>query len=122
MIASLVADTPDARPIHAVEPATFEAVLKTLTEPQRAFAAAMRFEPKPGRHLVLPGPQGEVAGVLFGVQAAGAPGFDPFSPGRLPGASAGRHLRPGPRLARARAGGARLGLGVLSVRALQDAR
>jgi leucyl aminopeptidase len=48
-----------------------------------AFAEAAGFEPKAGRHLLLPGPGG-VGGVLFGIEAADAL-KDPFLPGRLPG-------------------------------------
>src|SRR4249920_3594819 len=49
--------------------------------------AALAFEPKPGRHLLLPG-KGDapkLAGVLFGIEAPDAPSRDPFGPGRLPG-------------------------------------
>ena len=52
-----------------------------------AFARAVGFEPKPGRHLLLPG-KGDapkLAGVLFGIEAPDAPARDPFGPGRLPG-------------------------------------
>ena len=36
----------------------------------RAFADAAGFEPKPGRHLLLPGAEGALAGALFALEAA----------------------------------------------------
>ncbi len=51
----------------------------------RAFADAAGFEPKPGRHLLLPGAEGELGGVLFALEAADDPGKDPFRPGALSG-------------------------------------
>ena len=52
-----------------------------------AFARAAGFEPKPGRHLLLPGKgdNSKLAGVLFGIDAPDASARDPFGPGRLPG-------------------------------------
>ena len=51
----------------------------------RTFAEAAGFEPKAGRHLLLPGPDGSVAGVLFALEAADDPLKDPFRPGALAG-------------------------------------
>ena len=48
----------------------------------RAFADAAGFEPKAGRHLLLPGKNG-LGGVLFGIEANGDV-KDLFLPGRLP--------------------------------------
>ena len=50
----------------------------------RAFADAAGFEPRPGRHLLLPGPDGGLAGVLFGLENADEPSKDPLRPGALP--------------------------------------
>jgi leucyl aminopeptidase len=50
-----------------------------------AFARAAGFEPKPGRHLLLPGDGSKLAGVLYGIDTLDAPARDPFGPGRLPG-------------------------------------
>ena len=49
-----------------------------------AFVQAAGFEPRPGRHLLLPGPDGTLAGVLFGLEGADDPGKDLFRPGALP--------------------------------------
>src|SRR5262249_33062956 len=50
-----------------------------------AFANASAFEPRPGRHLLLPGPDGALAGVLFALETADEPHKDLFRPGALPG-------------------------------------
>src|SRR5262245_39174465 len=68
-------------PIWFVDPATWPAVRDGLDAAQRTFADAAGFDPKPGRHLLLPGPNG-VGGVLFGLDSDKAP--DPFLAGRLP--------------------------------------
>jgi leucyl aminopeptidase len=69
-----------AFPVWFVNAANYAAVL-AQTE-AAAFAAAAGFEPKPGRHLLLPR-AGGVGGVLFGIEAADAR-KDLFLPGRLP--------------------------------------
>lgn len=51
----------------------------------RAFADAAGFEPKPGRHLLLPGGATGLAAVLFGIGRGDAPHHDRFEAGRLPG-------------------------------------
>ncbi len=51
----------------------------------RAFADAAGFEPKPGRHLLLPAADGGLAGVLFALEAPGAGHKDLFAPGALSG-------------------------------------
>ncbi len=71
-----------AAPIWFVTTDTWSTVRERLAEPERLFAEASGFDPKPGRHLVLPGTDGRLA-VLFGLEPAGAP-VDPFLPGSLP--------------------------------------
>ncbi|MGD9923166.1 MAG: M17 family metallopeptidase, partial [Pseudorhodoplanes sp.] len=44
---------------------------------------AMAFEPKPGRHLALPGPNGDMGGFLFGLEDS-AESANPMLPGSLP--------------------------------------
>ena len=61
MPASFAAAASDAIPIHGVTPVTVDAVLEGLPPSARAFAAASGFDPKPGRHLVLPGADGAIA-------------------------------------------------------------
>ncbi len=72
----------DAIPIWFVTAATYPELRERLDGSARAFADAAGFEPKAGRHLLLPGQNG-LGGVLFGLEAAGE-ARDPFLPGRLP--------------------------------------
>src|SRR6478672_5500182 len=51
----------------------------------RAFAEAAGFEPKAGRHLLLPARDGALAGALFALEAANDPLKDSFRPGALAG-------------------------------------
>ncbi len=78
--------TAGAVPIWFVMAASYPDVRKVVGPEACAFADAAGFEPKPGRHLLLPGgrDQGAVlGGVLFGLEAADEP-KDLFLPGRLP--------------------------------------
>ena len=70
-------------PIWFVTAATYAEVRDRFDAAARDFADAAGFEPKPGHHLLLPASEGEaLGGVLFGLEAAGAP-RDPFLPGLL---------------------------------------
>lgn len=71
----------NAIPIWFVTAASYPDVRKTLAAEARAFADAAGFEPKAGRHLLLPGPKG-LGGVLFGLEGDGE-AADRFLPGRL---------------------------------------
>ncbi|HYA80132.1 MAG TPA: leucyl aminopeptidase family protein [Methylocystis sp.] len=73
----------DAVPIHFVDAAEFERLAAETTEPIRALAKAGGFEPKPGKLLLVPKASGDLARVLFGVEAADAPRRDLFLPGKL---------------------------------------
>jgi leucyl aminopeptidase len=73
----------DAVPIHFVTPETWQAEEAALSERARSFAGANGFEPKPGRMLLVPGDDGAIAGVLFGLDKAEARGADPFLAGEL---------------------------------------
>src|SRR4051812_12302891 len=73
-----------AVPIHLVTADTWAALRGRLTPAQAAFAEATGFEPKAGRHALLPGESG-IAGVLFAVDAPGQDERDPFLAGKLPG-------------------------------------
>jgi leucyl aminopeptidase len=70
-----------AVPIWFVTAATYPDVRERLDAEAVAFADAAGFEPKAGRHLLLPGKNG-LSAVLFGIEAAGDV-KDPFLPGRL---------------------------------------
>jgi leucyl aminopeptidase len=77
-------ETP-AVPVTFVTPATWKTQQAALDGPARAFADATGFEPRAGRHLLLPGPDGALAGVLFGLEGADDAAKDLFGPGALPG-------------------------------------
>src|SRR6202045_184205 len=72
----------DAVPIWFVTAATYAEVRGGLDADARAFADAAGFEPKAGRHLLLPGKNG-LGGVLFGIESTDDV-KDLFLPGRLP--------------------------------------
>jgi leucyl aminopeptidase len=74
-----------AVPITFVNGSTWAEQRSALDSRARAFADAAGFEPKAGRHLLLPAPDGSLAGVLFGIEPAGDPHLDLFRPGALPG-------------------------------------
>ena len=71
-------------PIWFVTAATWRDIGAGLDQNACAFAKAAGFEPLPGRHALLPGPDGALAAVLFGLEEEGKP-FDPFLPGTLAG-------------------------------------
>jgi len=75
--------TPDAVPIWFVAPGAWESVRASVGAPAAAFADACGFKPKPGRIQLLPGEGGRLAGVLFGVEPAGAAAADPLAAGKL---------------------------------------
>jgi len=75
-------DAAGAVPIWFVTAATYADVRAGLEASARAFADAAGFEPKAGRHLLLPGKDG-LGGVLFGIEATDDV-KDLFLPGRLP--------------------------------------
>ncbi len=79
----LVARSKAAQPIWFVDTTSFAKVVAKLDRRARAFVKAAGFEPKPGRHLVLPAVRG-TGGVLFGIERPSAE-KNPFLPGLLPG-------------------------------------
>ncbi len=72
-----------AIPILFVNAATFDGVVQKVDDREQVYIRAAGYEPKPGRHLVVPKSDGTLAGVLFGIEAADAPVKDPFRPGLL---------------------------------------
>ena len=107
-------------PIWFVTSDTYAQVHAGLDAPARAFAAAAKFEPRPGQCLLLPGKDDALSGVLFGLEAAGKAGSDRFLPGRLPGLLPRRHLSLRERAARCAARGARLRARLLQVHPLSQ--
>jgi leucyl aminopeptidase len=70
-------------PVTFVNAASWPELRDRLDSSTRGFAAAAGFEPKPGRHLLLPGAGGSLGGVLFGLESADDPSRDLFRPGAL---------------------------------------
>src|SRR5438270_9113894 len=64
---------------------TYTQVREQLGAAARRFAESAKFEPKPGQFLLLPGEDGALSAVLFGLEPADKPEKDRFLPGRLPG-------------------------------------
>jgi leucyl aminopeptidase len=71
-------------PVTFVTAATWTETRDRLDACGRAFANAAGFEPSAGRHLLLPGPDGGLAGVLFGIENADDSAKDLLRPGALP--------------------------------------
>jgi len=74
-----------AVPILFVTAGTFDEATKALDERARAFVRAAGFEPKAGKHLLVPDAEGKLAAVLFGLEDADDPAKDLFRPGALAG-------------------------------------
>jgi len=74
-----------AVPILFVTGKTLAEVTKNLDERECVFVRAAGFEAKAGRHLLVPGPDGKLAGVLFGLENSDDPQKDFFRPGQLAG-------------------------------------
>jgi len=75
-------ETP-AVPILFINPGSFAAATKVLDERAQAFVSAAGYEPKPGRHLIVPATDGKLACVLFGIEPKDEPTKDLFRPGQL---------------------------------------
>jgi len=71
-------------PVTFATASTWTEIRDRLDARSRAFADAAGFEPKAGRHLLLPGPDGGLAGVLFGLENADDKSKDLLRPGALP--------------------------------------
>jgi leucyl aminopeptidase len=72
-------------PVTFVNAATWQELRERLDSHARAFADAAGFEPKAGRHLLLPGADGTLAGVLFALEPGDEASKDLLWPGALPG-------------------------------------
>src|SRR6516165_7643060 len=70
-------------PVTFVNAATWRDLRERLDARARAFADAAGFEPKAGRHLLLPAADGALAGVLFALEAEDEASKDLFWPGAL---------------------------------------
>src|SRR6185437_15782327 len=74
-----------AIPIWFVNADNFSTVREKLGAAERTFVAAAGFELKPGRFLLLPGNDGQLAGALFGIEGSDEAEIDRFRPGQLAG-------------------------------------
>ncbi|HEY6023491.1 MAG TPA: M17 family metallopeptidase [Pseudolabrys sp.] len=74
-----------ATPILFVTARTFADATRILDEQARVFVRSAGFEPRAGSHLIVPGPGGKLAGVLFGLENSDDPVKDLFRPGQLAG-------------------------------------
>lgn len=72
-----------AVPIRCVARTDWATVASGVGPLAAAFAAAAAFEGKPGQHVLLPGPDGRLAAVLFGLDGPDVLSPDPFALGRL---------------------------------------
>ncbi len=82
--ALLPGDAP-AVPVTLVTAGSWAAAQAALDPAQRRFAQATGFEPKAGRLALLPGPDGSLARVLFGLGDPEAAAYDRLLVGKLPG-------------------------------------
>jgi leucyl aminopeptidase len=72
-------------PITFATKATCPTVIQALPSQARQFALASGFTGKPGQCLIIPGRDGAIGQVLFGLEDSEATSFDPFRPGQLAG-------------------------------------
>ncbi len=77
------ADATPAIPILFVNAATFEKTIAGIDDREQVYVRATGFEPKAGRHLVVPKADGTLAGVLFGIEAADEAVKDLLRPAQL---------------------------------------
>jgi len=77
--------TAPAIPITFATKSSWDAIKARLPAAARQFAGASGFAAKPGACLILPGADGQIAGVLFGLEDEGGNSRDLFRPGMLPG-------------------------------------
>ena len=81
-----------ATPIHAVTPEEWPGLRARLGQAARNYAESIGFEPKAGRHLLLPGATGRLEAVLFIEDMAKTEGQRAFARGGLAGlVPAGRY-------------------------------
>src|SRR3954469_18633346 len=74
-----------AIPITFATKATWEAISTGIPGEPRRFALANAFTAKPGAYLALPGADGKIAQIIFGLDDESSRHCDPFRPGQLPG-------------------------------------
>jgi leucyl aminopeptidase len=75
--------TAEAKPIWCLDADSWPTVRERLPSPAQKFADAAGFEPKAGNHLLLPGADGTVGGILLALDKMGDRARNPFLPGKL---------------------------------------
>lgn len=80
-----VAERPAGKivPIHFVTRESWDAKRNALPKAAAAFAQASGFEPKAGRHCLLPDAEGALERALFALDEPGSAKADPMLPGKL---------------------------------------
>jgi leucyl aminopeptidase len=78
------APTSPAIPITFATKTTWPAIRDGLAAPARQFALASEFAAKPGKCLILPSADGQIAQIIFGLEEEDAKSRDLFRPGALP--------------------------------------
>ena len=73
-----------ATPVTFVTRANRDAVIAALPPPAQKFAESSHFTARPGQCLALPGADGGIAQVLFGLEDGDSRRLDRFRPGQLP--------------------------------------
>ena len=73
----------DAIPIWTASKSSWPDLRAALPAAGAAFATACGFEARAGQHCILPGADGAIVGVVFGLEEPGARLRDPFLAGRL---------------------------------------
>ena len=91
-MSSFAPPTPDAVPIWFVAADAWDSVKEAIGGRAAAFAEACGFKPKAGRLQLVPGEGGALAGVLFGVEAAGRGRARPVGRGEARDQPAGGRL------------------------------
>ena len=76
-------ETTPTIPVTFVNAGSWRDIRDELDSRMRAFADACRFDPSPGRHLLLPSAEGNLAGVLFALEENDDPNKDLLRPGAL---------------------------------------
>lgn len=74
-----------AIPVTFATKTSWPAISAALPAPAQQFAQASDYAAKPGACLILPGPDGAIAQVVFGIEDDGSKTRDLFRPGQLPG-------------------------------------
>ena len=74
-----------AIPITFATKTTWNAISAGLSAQARQFASANGFAAKPGKCLIQPAPDGQIAQVIFGLEDEGSKSRDLFRAGALPG-------------------------------------